>query len=200
LRQAVRQSLLKDSGPEARLEVHLEWLSLGDLSAGKIRQVKIQGYQCRIGGIELQQLRIDSSGLILNLPMLLKEKQFVLQAISRMRLVAFITETAATEYQEFQPRIAFFEDRLQVTGKTEVLGKIVPLQLEGLVRITPPKTLRFYPKQLQVANHSISANFLKYLSDRIPLETEVLRIWPLQVTALTLKPGIVVLKLREMAI
>jgi hypothetical protein len=202
VRQALRQSLTRDPGPDTRLEAKVEWLSLGDLIAGRFRRVKLKGYQCRVSGVRLQQLRLDSNGLSLDLKVLLKEEQFLIKSISRTQIMARITEAAATayfaaKYHQFKPRITFLPGRLRVSGVTEAFGKTVPLHLEGLLQTTQPKTLRFYPEQLQIAHRLVSRNFLKYLGDRIPLEIEVLQDWPLKIEDLTLQQGHVVLLIRE---
>jgi hypothetical protein len=205
VRQAIRQSLVREPKPETRLEATIEWVALGDLLAGRLRKINLKGYQCQVGEVKLQQLLVDSSGLILDLNVLLKEKQFLFKSISRTQIVARISEAAATEYfavkyNQFKPQIAFLPGRLRVTGATEAFGKTVPLYLEGLLQTIQPKMLRFYPEKLQIANRSVSRNFLKYLGDRIPLEIEVLQAWPLQIKNLTLQKGIVVLQIRETAI
>jgi hypothetical protein len=205
VRQALRQSLTQDPGPDTRLEAKIEWLSLGDLMAGRFRRVKLKGYQCRVSGVRLQQIQLDSSGLSLDLKVLLKEEQFFIKSISRTQIMVQITEAAATaylaaRYHQFKPQITFLPGRLQVTGVTEALGKTVPLRLEGLLQNAQPKTLRFYPEQLQIAHRWVSRNFLKYLGDRIPFEIEVLQAWPLQIEDLSLQKGFVTLQIREINI
>jgi hypothetical protein len=205
VRQAIRQSLVQEPRPNTRLEAKLEWLSLGDLMTGRIRKVKLKGYQCQVSGVKLQQLQINSNGLTLDLKVLLNEKQFLIKSIARTEITVQITEAVATEYladqyNRFNPQIFFLPGRLRVTGATEAFGKTVPLYLEGLLHPVQPKTLRFYPEQFQIANRSVSRKFLRYLGDRIPLEIEVLQAWPLQIKGLTLQKGIVVLQIRETAI
>jgi hypothetical protein len=204
VRQALRQSLVREPIPDTRLELQTEWLSLGDLLTGQIRKVKMYGFHCQISGVRVQQLQVDCSGLTVDLPVLLKDRLIVLKAISRTRITARITEAAATAYLEakypqFKPEITFWPDRLRVIAATEAFGKMVSLHLEGLLHVIQSKTLRFYPQQFRVANHRVASGFLKYIGDRIPLEIEVLKEWPLQIKALSLQKGILVLQIEEMA-
>jgi hypothetical protein len=204
VRQALRRSLVREPGPDTRLELKADWVSLGDLLTGKIRKVKINGSHCQISGVRVQQLWVDCSGLTVDLPVLLKDRLIVFKAISRTLISARITERAATAYFEakyprFKPELTFWPDRLRVSAAADAFGKTVTLHLEGLLHTIQPKTLRFYPQQLRVANHGVSPSFLKYIGDRIPLEIEVLQEWPLQVKALTLEKGILVLEIEETA-
>jgi hypothetical protein len=202
VRQALRQSLVKQPGPDTHLQARIEWLSPADLMAGRIRQLKLQGSHCQVSGIKLESLRIDCRGFTFDLKRLLKERQLLLKAIAPTIITAQITEAAATayfvaRYGQFQPRITFLPGRLRVSGATEVFGKNVVLSLEGLVHTVQPKKLRFYPQRLQIAGHPVSTGFLKYIGDRIPLEIDVLQEWPLQIANITLQKGKVVLQIEE---
>jgi hypothetical protein len=202
VRRAFYQSLIQESGPDTRVQAQVARMSLGDLMAGRFHKIILNGTYCRVNGVKLKRLLIDSAGFTLDLNVLFSEKQLLFKAIGRTMITAVITETAVTEYfgtkySRFKPRINFTPGRLGITGETDVWGKVVPLQLEGLLQINPPKTLRFYPERLQVANRSVSRNFLKFLGDRVPLETTVLEKWPFQIKTLTLKQGLIEIVMAE---
>jgi hypothetical protein len=205
VRQALYQSLIQEPGPGTRVETQVAWMSLRDLRAGRLRKIRLKGEECRVDGVKLKRVIIDSDGFTLDLDVLFREKQLLFKAINRTSITATITEMAATEYLiqkygRFKPKIHFISDRLSVAGEAEVWGKMMPVQLEGLLRINPPKTLRFYPERLQVANRSVSRNFLKLLGDRVPLETMVLETWPFQIKSLALKQGLVEIVMAEMGL
>lgn len=205
VRQVLRQSLLETSDPDTRLEAKVKWLSLSDFMAGRIRSIKLRGFRCRIGGIKLKQLQIDTDGFILDLNVLLQEKQFLIKKISPTVIQAQIDETAATEYfylkyPHLKPTISFAPDRLKVTGEVETFGNLVPIRLEGKLQIIQPKTLRFYPEVLRISERFVPESFLKLIGNQVPLEVTVLRTWPLQIQNLTLQRKILALTIREIAI
>lgn len=202
VRHALQASLIKQAGPDTRATVHLQWLSLMDMVKGKIGKLSLEGVECRVGRIKLKQLRIDSAGLVLDPKVLLTEKRLLLHSILRTEIQAVVSDTAATEYfnQDYghlKPVIRFEPGRLKVTGETEFLGQTVPLQLDGLLQVQAPRTLRFYPEQLQISHRSVSRSLLKLVGDQIPLAVEVLQEWPVQIKELRLEKGLLVLKLRE---
>jgi len=93
VRQALPQSLIETTDLDTRIEAKVEWLSLADFMAGRIRSIQLRGFQCRISGVKLKQLQVDSDGFTLDLNVLLKEKQFLFKKIAHTVIQAQVDET-----------------------------------------------------------------------------------------------------------
>ncbi|HEY8464965.1 MAG TPA: hypothetical protein VIM29_13320 [Bacillota bacterium] len=202
VRQALRESLGETADSTTRLELKLEWLSLADLIAGRIRKIDLTGYRCTVGGIELQRLRVVSDGFRLDLNSLLQERDLYFKLMAPTEITAEISQTVATryfreKYPHFKPKIGFVPERLQLSGAAKVLDQEVPLFLEGQLQIIQPKTVRFFPEHLEISGREVPSEFLKFIANQFPLEVMVLPTWPLQLKGLTLREGVLSLAIRE---
>lgn len=201
VRAALAGAFLGETGRGAT-RASISWIGLGDILEGRIKWVRVRARHCKIGSLEYKTLHIDNRGLILNMPILLKEKRLQISSIQSTKVQAQI-DTAAlqkylnTFYAQFKPHLAILPNRLQFSGVAPVLGSPLPVRLEGDLRLSDPKRLQFFPTRLAIAGRPVAGNLLRFVSDQIPLQFGVLENWPLQIIGFSLKKGYIAVELQQ---
>ncbi len=203
VRQDLRDSLGWGSGSQVKIKAHLNWLSLVDVLKGRVGWVRIDAQNCLISNLRFAELHLVNEGFTFNLPLLFEKHQLELIHLSKTRIQTLIRASDFSDYvnlfyPQFKPRIKIIPGTVAFSGEARIFGKTVPMELTGFMKILPPKKLRFYPTHLMISGHSASANFLKLVGTRLPLEFELMSEWPLALTSIDLKNSLVVLNLKEM--
>ena len=201
-RSALRGAFTRDLQPQTQLSTAMNWLSLADFGRGRISWLKVQGKNCRIAGLEYREFAIDSRGIEMDWPSLLRERHLKLKRLGRTRVQARVTASAlqsylGTIYPNLHPRLELAAGRLRLGGTVSLFGSPVPLELEAGLSISSGKTLHLTPLALWAAGRKVSPELVRFISGQIPLEFAVMQDWPLQLTRLTLKPGALYLALKE---
>lgn len=205
IRASLRRNLTEEAGPGVKLESRISWMNLRDLAQGRIKYVRLRSQNCIINHLGYQELSVDNHGFNFDLPVLLKEKRLKFLAVHETKIQAVITEKALQDYLNFrfapfQPQLQIFPGRFHLTGRAELYGNTVPLELDGYLTVSSPKHLRFYPNRLLVANKVVPRDFLQFFGTQLPLEFPILENWPLRITGFTLKKGVVTISFQEIKI
>jgi hypothetical protein len=203
VRRDLRQSLGWGSGPQVKIAAHLNWLSLTDVMKGRVGWVRIDGQNCLISNLRFAQLHLENKGFMFNLPLLFKERRLELIHLNKTRIRAMVTAPAFSDYMnlyypQFKPVVKINPGKLTITGETQIFGNTVPAGLTGEVKIESPKNLRFYPTKLYISGRNVPSKYLHYIGTQIPLQFTLMEDWPLNVTAVSLKDGYVMLNFKEL--
>jgi hypothetical protein len=202
IRTSLRRNLTEGAGPDVRIEAKVSWMNISDLMNGRVKQVWVRGRNCVMNGLSFEELLIDNHGFSFDLPQLLKEKKLNLLSVNQTRINAAINEKGFQEYFDlrypaFEPGVKVFPGSLRLTGKAQLFGNTVSLGVEGVLMISSPKSLRFYPKRLLVGERAVPREFMKFVSDQIPLEFTLMEDWPLKITGLALKQSSIQISFQE---
>lgn len=201
-RAALHGAFARDLRPETRLITSMQWLSLADFGRGRIGRLKVQGKNCRIAGLEYRELTIDSHGLELDWPTLLRTRRLKLKKLGRTRAQALVSEDAlqnylGTLYPDLHPQLKLTTGRLRLGGTVSLFGSPVPLELAATLSISSGKKVRLTPLGIWAAGREVAPALVRFLTGQIPLEFTIMQDWPLELTRLTLKPGTLYLALKE---
>ncbi len=202
VRKDLRQSLGWGNGPQVKIEAHINWLSLVDVLKGRVGRLRIDAQNCLISNLHFTELHLVNKGFTFNFPLLLKEHQLELIHVGRTRIQALIRTSDFNDYvnlfyPQFKPRIKINPGEVFFSGEARILGKTVPLELSGSLKIISPKKLRFYPTYLAISGRSAPTNFLNFVGSQLPLEFELMREWPLMITNISLERDAALLKFQE---
>lgn len=203
VRRDLRQALGWGSGPQIKIEAHLNWLSLVDVLKGRVGHVRIDAHNCLISNLRFAELHLVNEGFNFNFPILFHEHRLELIHLNSTKIQALITapdfsDYVALFYPQFKPRLTIIPGELIFLGRAKIFGKFLPVELGGFMKVKPPKSLRFYPTHLVISGHSAPPNFLNFIGSQLPLEFKVMSEWPLELTSINLGNGSAVLNLKEM--
>lgn len=187
IRSGIHRSLAADPTGKTEISLHVSWLGLGDILAGKVNRVHINARDCLVNNLRYARLEIDSQGFQFNLKTLLKQKRLQILKMDQTRIEGVIAENDLNDYlhfryPEYNSSVKIKPGRLILTGSARVFNQIIPIQLEGDLKAISEKRLRFYPTSLVIAEREISGSLLRIVSEQVPLEFEVMEDWPLQLS------------------
>lgn len=202
VRGDLRQSLGWGSGPEVKIEAHINWLSLKDIISGRVGWVRIEGENCLISNLRFAELYLENEGFTFNLPLLFRERHLELIHLNKTRIHTKVTAAAFSDYlnlryPEFKPVVTINLGELVLKGRIQLFGNTVPAELAGIIKIVSPKELRFYLTKLVVSGRNVPSKYLRYIGNQLPLQFTVMADWPLAVTAISLNSGYAALDFKE---
>lgn len=184
IRSGLRSSLVADTARGYKIDSKVSWLGLGDIFRGQVNQIRINARNCSLNELRYSKLIIDSQGFRFNLPVFLKEKRLEIIEMRKTQINGVIDERALNDYlslryPEYQSTLKIKPGGLILSGSAHILNKIIPVKLEGDLRVISEKRLRFYPTRLLIANSNISGSLLRIVSEQVPLEFGIMEGWPL---------------------
>ena len=202
IRASLRKGLSRDLSSTTKIMTAISWLSLDDFFHGRVRWVKINAQNCRVGDLRYAGLQIDNRGFVCNLSKLLRRKELEFISLNQTTVAATIGETALQDYFNlFYPgtglTLKILPEKWRLSATTEIFGNRVLAQLDGKIAIASEKSLRFYPERLIIAGRVVPRDFLKFIGNQIPLEFSIMERWPLRITGIRLGEGVVFIKFRE---
>jgi hypothetical protein len=204
VRYDLRQALGWGSGPQVKIDAHINWLSLTDVIKGRVGWVRIDGTNCLISNLRFTELHLKNEGFTFSLPLLLRDRTLKLVHLYKTSIHAKVAAAAFSNYvnlyyPQFKPAVAIYPGELVFNGKIQVFRDIVPVEIAGLVKIASPKDLRFYPIRLVVSGRTVPPKYLHYIGNQIPLQFTVMADWPLALTGVSLNSGYVLMDFKEIA-
>lgn len=203
VRRDLRQSLGWGSGPQVKINAHINWLSLKDILSGRVGWVRIDGENCLISNLRFTELHLDNKGFTFNLPRLFRERRLELIRLNQTRIHTRVAAAAFSDYlniryPEFKPAVTINPGELVLSGRIELFGNPVPAELAGAIKIVPPKDLRFFPTKLAISGRKVPSRYLSYIGNQLPMQFTVMADWPLAVTAISLNSGYAALDFQEL--
>lgn len=202
VRQDLRDSLGWGNRSDVKIEAHLNWLSLTDIIQGRVGHLQINAQNCLINNLRFAELHLINKGFTFNFPLLFKEHKLELIHLGQTRIQALIRASDFSDYvnlfyPQFKPMIRMIPGTLILSGEARIFGKTVPMELTGLLKILPPKKLRFYPTHLRISKRSAPPELLNFVGSKLPLEFELMSDFPLAITAIDLGRDTAVLSFKE---
>lgn len=184
IRSGLRSSLVADTARGYKIDSKVSWLGLGDIFRGRVNHIRVNVRNCSLNELRYSKLLIDSQGFRFNLPVFLKEKRLEIIEMRKTQINGVIDEQALNDYlslryPEYQSTLKIKPGGLILSGSAHILNKIIPVKLEGDLRVISEKRLRFYPTRLLIANSNISGSLLRIVSEQVPLEFGIMEGWPL---------------------
>ncbi|MGE5583267.1 MAG: LmeA family phospholipid-binding protein [Bacillota bacterium] len=202
VRASLKESLGWGAGPQVKIAADLNWLSLYDLSQGRIRNVRVRAKNCLLSNLRFASLNLDNRGFTFNLPLLLKESRLEIKKINATKAEAVVTAAAFSDYlnlsyPQFKPAVDILPGELILAGQAPVFGTVVPVQIAGGLNIISPKDLRFYPTRLTISGREVPKDFLRFAGNQVPLSFSLLKGLPLQLETVALKKGFAYFSFKE---
>lgn len=203
VRFGLYRSLASDRIRSTKIVSKVSWLGLGDILAGRVNRVRVNGRDCALNELRYSRLEIDSQGFRFNLRVLLKEKRLKILEMKKTRIKGIIQEAALNEYlnlryPEYQSSVKIKTGGLILSGSAQILNQVIPVKLEGDLSSISEKKLRFYPTRLLIANSSVSGSLLRIVSQQVPLEFGVMEDWPLKLSGFKLNDQKIMITMEEM--
>jgi len=191
VRSTIRQELIKATAMESKATVNIRWIRISDFFAGKVNQISIDAQNSIFNDLRYSRLTMDCRGFWFDLPQLLKERRLVITRMGLTRIFATVDETALNEYlalryPELNSNFGVRWGGVVLSGWAPVFNKLVPIELEGDLKVVSERHLRFYPTRLLIAGQKVSGALLKVVSEQLPIEFEIMKGWPLKISGLKL--------------
>lgn len=205
VRQSLRRAFITLPEPDTKIDASINWISIFDFKNGRIRQLRVKGWNCTLSELKFKELSVVSKGFQFDLNSLVRDQQLVFNTIGATEVKAVITAASLTEYlkiryPDLKPVITIEADNLRYIGELEALGRPISIQVEGGLQVSGFKKLRFYPQKMQVLNHRIPNSLLKFIGTQLPIEFAVLEEWPLKITNFSLSKGLMRIVLNEIPV
>lgn len=202
LRSALRREFIAPGSGAYRLDARISWLNLMDLASGKVKWIRIKAKDCLVSELVYQSLEIDNQGLDVDLPRLLTKRELVIENIATTRVRGVIGERGLTDYlrlkySQYQPEVRMLPGQIQVFGDVNLFGAATRVQVAGGLKASGPKTLRFFPEQVQIATRNVPRELLEFISTQLPLAFSLMENWPLQILKFTLGDQAMTIELME---
>ncbi len=202
VRKDLRQSLGWGSGPQVKIEAHLNWLTMVDVFKGRVSHVRIDAHNCLISNLRFAELHLSNEGFTFNFPVLFRKHRLELIHLNSTRIQALVTAADFSDYvglfyPEFKPQLTIIPGEIIFSGRARLFGQPLPIELGGFMKIVPPKSLRFYPTQLRISGRTAPPDLLNFLGAQFPLQFQLLGKWPFALTSIDLGNGSAVLNLKE---
>lgn len=202
LRTSLRRQFIAQGGPGYRFEARISWMNLLDLATGKVNRIWVKAEDCLISELQYQSLEIDNQGIDFDLPRLLTQKTIVFENIETTRVRGVVNEQALTEYlrlkyPQYQPEVRMLPGRIEVSGDVRLFGTATRVRVAGGLKANGPKTLRFFPEQVQIAARKVPGELLEVISTQLPLEFSLMENWPLQILEITIAEKTMAIELME---
>lgn len=202
VRSALRRKFVPGGGPGYHLEAQVSWMNMWDLARGNVKYIRLTSNNCQVSELQYRLLRVDNSGLDIDMARLVTEKTIFLERIGRTKVQGVITQTALTQYlrtkyPEFQPEVILLPKQIQLSGLVDLFGNATPVQVRGRLETSGPKTLRFYTENVRIASRKVPEELLKFISTQLPLTFNVMENWPLQIAGLNLKSKELEIELKD---
>lgn len=203
VRNGLHRSLAADRARGTEIASQMSWLGLGDILAGRVNRFRVNARDCALNNLRYSRLEIDSQGFRFNLRVLLKEKRLKILEMKKTLINGIIEEAALNEYlnlryPEYQSSVKIKTGGLILSGSAHILNQVIPVQLEGDLKVISEKKLRFYPTRLWIAKNSVSGSLLRIVGEQVPLEFGIMEDWPLKMSAFKLDDQKIMVTMEEL--
>lgn len=191
VRSVLRREFIKAPGQKSQITTQVSWLSLGNLLTGKVNQISIKAHNCLLKDLRYAELKINCRGFWFDLPKMYKEKSLEIIKMDTTQIHGVIDEQAFNEYldtryPEIDSNLRIKSGGLILSGWTNLFNKLVFIELEGDLKASSERQLRFYPTKLNIAGQKVSGTLLRIVGEQLPIEFGIMEGWPLKISGLNL--------------